>query len=341
MATNTPVGLDIGSMSIRALETSRHKDGSVITNFGQTPLPAGTVQGGMIQDEQAVTNALRYLWTNIRFRSREVVLGVTNPQVVIRQMSVTNLPARELRKALPFQVRDALPLPVERSLLDFYPLEDAGGNETIRGLLIAAPKDAVLTAVRAIEKAGLHVAKVDLASFALLRAASRLDRGVEAIADIGAQTTSVIVHTDGEPLIVRTLPRGGVEITEMVASRLNLTTAEAEEVKCRVGLVADEEPEAAAAVREAVRPLVNEIRSSFAYVKSGDRQAKVTRLALSGGSALLPGLMDMLKSQLNVEVALADPTTRLHNQRRPKPEGFDQFRSSAAVSIGLTLGAAR
>jgi type IV pilus assembly protein PilM len=256
-------------------------------------------------------------------------------------MAVSNLSPRELRKSLPFQVRDALPLPVERSLLDFYPLEDPGGSETVRGLLIAAPKDAVLTAVHAVERAGLHVSGVDLASFALLRATARLDGVVEAIVDIGAQTTSVVVHADGEPLIVRTIPRGGSEITDMLGARLGVDASQAESIKCRVGLADESEPEAMALIREAVRPLINEIRSSFAYVTTGDRQARVARLALSGGGAMLPGLVDALKTQLNVEVALVDPAARTHSPRRGKPHHLDQFRSSAAVSIGLTLGAAR
>jgi type IV pilus assembly protein PilM len=334
------VGLDIGSMSIRAAETTRGRNGSVITNFGHVPLADGVVQSGVIHDEKAVTAALKQLWTSVRFGSRKVVLGVTNPQLVVRPMAVTNLPPRQLRKALPHQVRDALPLPIERSLLDFYPLEEVPTGETVRGLLIAAPKDAVITAVHAVERAGLHVARVDVASFALLRAASRLDAGVEGIVDIGAQTTTVVAHTNGEPLIVRTIPRGGAEITELIANRLGVSEEEAEMRKRHVGLVAGIDEPTAAAVREAVKPLVNEIRSSFSYVSTGERTARVTQLALSGGGAVLPGLVEALRTQLHIDVTLADPTARLRNTRRPKPESLTQLRSSAAVSIGLTLGAA-
>jgi len=340
MAATAPIGLDIGSTSIRAVETRRGKDGPVITNFGQVPLAEGVVQGGVIDDDKAVTLGLKQLWSSAKFRSREVVLGITNPQVVVREMSVSNLPDREMRRSLPFQVRDALPLPVERSILDFYALEDPGQNETVRGLLIAAPKDAVLNAVNVTERAGLHVTRVDLASFALLRAASQLDAHVEAIVDMGAQTTGVVVHVNGEPLIVRTIPRGGAAITEMIATRLGATVAEAEALKCRVGLRAEDGPETAEVIRAAVRPLISEIHSSFAYLSAGDRQRRVTRLALSGGGSLLPGLVDELGAQLEVAVVMADPITRLRCHGRAKRENIQRFRSSVAVSIGLTLGAA-
>jgi type IV pilus assembly protein PilM len=334
------IGLDVGSTSVRAVETGRGKDSTVITRFGQAPLPDGAVRGGVVHDDKAVTLALKQLWASTGFRGRKVVLGVTNPQIVVREMAVANLPGRELKRSLPFQVRDSLPLPVERSLLDFYPLEDATGRETVRGLLIAAPKEAVLTAVRAVERAGLHVARVDLASFALLRAASRLDSQVEAVVDIGAQATTVVVHADGEPLIVRTIPRGGAEITQTIAARLGVPFGEAEALKCRVGLLDGADPGTADVIRSAVGPVVNEIRSSFAYLNAGGRQARVSRLALSGGGSLLPGLDRALGEQLGVEVVMADPTGRLRTSRRPRSKTPDRFAPSAAVSIGLALGAA-
>jgi type IV pilus assembly protein PilM len=339
MARHYPIGLDIGSTSVRAVETARGREGPWVARFGAVPLPAGAVQGGVVQDAAAVTAAVRELWSSARFGTRAVALGMTNPQIVVRQMTVANLPAKELRESLPFQVRDSLPLPVERSLLDFYPLAPGETDETVIGLLIAAPKEAVVTAIEAVERAGLHVAMVDLASFALLRAASRLDKRVEAIVDIGAQITSVIVHDDGDPLIVRTVPRGSAEITEKLASALKIDINEAEQLKRRVGVVEGaDEARASEIIREAVRPLVNEIRSSFAYLNTGDRQARVARLLLSGGGALLPGFVEMLARQLNVATEYADPTLRMRG-RQTVVEGFDEFRLSAAVPIGLTLGA--
>ena len=94
-------------------------------------------------------------------------------------------------------------------------------------------------------------------------------------------------------------------------------------------------------ITEAIRPLVSEIRSSLAYVKSVDDQARVSNIALTGGGAMLPGLLDLLQHELDVEVLLADPLRRLNESRkRGQHDELARYRSSAAVSIGLTLGAA-
>ena len=337
------IGLDIGSTSIRAVEVNRRQDRPVIDNFGQVLLPEGAVMGGVVKDDKAVTAALRQLWHAQNFRSRDVVLGITHQQIVVREVEVSNLPPKELRQALPFQVRDVLPLPPDQAVLDFYPLQEPErGDSTVRGLLIAAPKDVVVDMVRAVERASLHVAQVDLSCFAALRAAAHLADDTEAVIDIGANGTNIIIHTDGVPQIVRTIPRGGAEITRLMASRLGMPLSEAETLKCRVGLIPGEGPDSAEVISEAIRPLVSEIRSSLGYFASSrGSQQRVTRLALVGGAARLPGLVDELRDAIGVATFLANPLRRVNDSREGgRHDVLERFRSSAAVAIGLTLGAA-
>jgi type IV pilus assembly protein PilM len=338
----TVVGLDIGSTSIRAVEATVSKDRPVIENFGQAFLPTGAVVGGVVKDEKAVTNALRQLWASHSFESRNVVLGVTHQQVIVREIDVSNLPPKDLKQALPFLVRDVLPLPVDQALLDFYPLEKGDGpSDTMHGLLIAAPKAPVIDTVHAVEAAGLHVAHVDLACFAALRASAHLANDTEALLDIGANGTNIVVHTDGTPKIVRSIPRGGAEVTNMLATRLGLTNSEAETVKCRVGLRRETDDESADVVAEAIRPLITEIRSSFSYFATSHPGERVRRLALVGGAALLPGLPERLTDELGVPAFLSDPLQRVVDPHQGgRHDALGRFRSSAAVSIGLTLGAA-
>ncbi len=139
------------------------------------------------------------------------------------------------------------------------------------------------------------------------------------------------------PQIVRTIPRGGAEITESVAARLDVEFDEAESIKCLVGMKNEDQAETAAIIRDAVRPLISEISSSFAYLTSGERQTRVGRLALSGGGSRLVGLRDALAEMLGIEVTHADPILRVRGLRRVRNGPLEQFRSSAAIAIGLAL----
>ena len=356
MASAVVTGIDIGSTTIRVVETGRSKREASVANFGQIGLPPGIVEGGTILDAPAVTAAIKKLWSQNKFKNRDVVLGVTSSQVLVREMTLPNLPAGELKQTLPFQVRELLPMPVEKALLDFYPLEDPGSAETVLGLVVAAPKESVLTTVRTVEKAGLRVKSVDLASFAILRAAAVLRSPVEGIADLGAHASTIVVHADGRPLIVRTVPRGGVELTSVLAERLSISTDEAERLKCIFGLRPQGTEQAGQAsapgqddhigrvagiLAEALRPLLSEIRSSFTYARSVNPAAAAASLALTGGCAMLPGLIEHLRHELGLDVQLADTLSHLHDPRqRGKHNELALYRMSAATSIGLTLGAA-
>jgi type IV pilus assembly protein PilM len=339
VATATVVGLDIGSTQIRAVEAISTKDGTAIGRFGQVEVARGAMDGGVIADEKAITASIRHLWSSQRFKSRDVVLGIANPQVVVREVDIPQLPAKHLKQALPYQVRDVIPLPVDDALLDFHPLEEPGKGHTVHGLLVAAPKAAVLNTVRAVERAGLSVCRADLAPFAMLRAAAHPHPGVEGVIDIGAEITTIVIHDGGLPQIVRTVPRGGAEITATVASRLNLPLAQAEDLKCQVGLSQTTNPELTDVITEALRPLFGDILSSVNYYSGMRPGAGIDRLALVGGGSLLPGLVDALGRRTGIPAYLADPLQHVRQARRGRHEVLKRHRASAAVSIGLTIGA--
>ncbi len=233
-------------------------------------------------------------------------------------------------------------MPVDRALLDFYPLEEGRKGEDVRGLLIAAPKELVLPTVNIVERAGLRVVRVDLASFAILRSAARLGARVEAIADIGAQTTSVVIHVDGEPRIVRTIPRGGAEITDAIANKLKIAPVDAERLKREIGLLPNPNPQVGNVIREAIRPLISELRSSFEYLAAGRRAVcGSTAWRCVAAARSCPAWSTRLAGEFGIEVFLADPLVRLReNRHRGYHDELSLFRSSAAVSVGLALATA-
>lgn len=344
MATANVVGLDVGSTSIRAVGVTEHRNRPVITEYGKIPLGTGAVIGGVVKDRRAVSSALRQLWSQHAFGTKDVTLGVTHQQVIVREIDIPNLTKRELRRALPHLVRDVLPLPPDQAVLDFFPLEQPGKSPTVHGLLIAAPKEAVMDMISAVEGSGLRVAHVDLSCFAALRAAAHLAGDTEALVDIGATGTNIVFHTAGVPNIVRSIPRGGNEITSLVATRLSVTTQEAEKTKRRVGLTHEAERadvDAAEAIAEGIRPLVTEIRTSLGYFAQVNPERQVKRLALVGGASMLSGLPAALTRELGVPAYLSDPLQRVGSgSGNPGQDKLERQRSSAAVAIGLTLGAA-
>jgi type IV pilus assembly protein PilM len=349
VAGRTAVGLDIGTSGVRAAELSYGAGGISLERFGQVAVPVGSVRDGEVVDPAAVGAALRELWSATGFTSRKVVLGVANQRVMVRSVEVPWLPIEELRAGLHLHVADLLPTPVDQAVLDFHPLEEISGSRGrfLRGLLVAASRETVLTNVRCVEAARLNPVAVDLTSFAVLRALNAMsidDPSSEALVDIGARVTNVVVHSAGIPRFVRILLMGGQDVTDALSERVGTSLAEAEQIKHYVGMVGGPEDldTATRAVQATAEAFIDEIRGSLDYHNASNPQRPVSRVVLSGGGSLLRGLAHRLQLAVRVPVDAGDPLSRLRIGRTGlTPEQLDLVRPLAATPVGLALGAVR
>ncbi len=296
--------------------------------------------------------ALKRLWKAGRFSTKRVVLGLANQKVIVRQVDLPWMPLKELRKSLPFQVADVIPLPIEHALLDFHPLEeitDGGGERRHRVLIVAAAREMVEASLDAVSRAGLDPRAVDLTSFALMRAIGDVDllgmrRTSEALVDIGANVTNIAVHQAGIPRFVRILVLGGSDVSETIADRMGIPLQEAEQIKQTT--VAELHP-AASGVSPAARLLesaanswVEEVRGSLDYYLAQPGAVQVGRILLSGGGSQLSGLASRLSAATRLPVELATPLTGLEIGRTGlTQEQLAYMLPLSAVPVGLALGA--
>ena len=296
---------------------------------------------GVVCDQPAVTQAIKRLWQENRFECRNVILGIANQQVVVREVNLPNIPAAQRSQALPFQARDIIALPIDQAVLDFIPVGEVDpATDTLPGLLIAVPREPVSAAVRAVERANLKVARVDLSSFAILRSIADSHLTVEAVVDIGAHLTTIVIHNNGVPRVIRTVARGGQGLTETLSTRMGIDNFDAEQAKRQVGLSGADHA-IANALLEAIRPLAAEIRSSVHLFASTHRGVSIARVSLTGGGALISGLGAMLSDQLGIPVELADALRHVDNRYASKAtKQADDDIAASAVSVGLAMGAA-
>jgi type IV pilus assembly protein PilM len=338
VAVATVTGIDVGATAVRAVEAVVPRKGDpVLRRAARQAFPTGAVRGGVALDPAALTRAVRTLWKEGEFGSKRVSLAASSPQVAVRTISLPDLAPAELKQALPFLVRDVVPIPVERAILDFVPTGERDSSGKRSGLLVALPSEGVTSIVRAIERAGLDVTSVDLSAFSALRALGGTGATGEtrAIIDMGATMTTVTVYAGHVPLMVRSVGRGGDEIRDALSDRLGISRVEADELKQRVGLDETEDPGTAGVIRVAIGPLLAEIRSSLTYFASS-HSARPQRLLLIGGGARLVGIRELLAEQQDLPVDLADPTARVTLD--PGLTSTFPLHTLSASAIGLTLG---
>ena len=337
------IGVDLGATAVRATVlapgTLDGRPSVTVHGAGEMPLPPGAVVNGVVSDGGAVTRALKELWSATKFECRSVILGITNQQVVVRDITLPNLSPEQLAMALPFQARELVPIPLDQALLDFAQLGDPNpATETVSGLLVAAPRAPVVAAVNAVERAGLQVARVDLSSFAVLRSIAAEQQAVEAVIDVGSHITTVVIHNEGVPKVVRAVTRAGEELTELLATKGSMNREDAEQAKREIGLSGSDRT-VTEIITQGLRPFVAELRSSLQYFVSVTGGRRVDRISLTGGGAELRGLPELLSDQLGAPTSVVQPAQHIRNRWRSDPQG-DTKMSASAVSVGLAMGAA-
>jgi len=192
--------------------------------------------------------------------------------------------------------------------------------------------------VSAVEAGGLQVAAVDLVPLALIRPLARSvpdlalvgahaagagepgtegggvavadhGPGAEGIVSFGGGVTAIAVHELGVPRFVRVLGTGGRELTDAIATELDLPPETAEALKRQLG--GNGHDELVARARQSIeRPLsvlLDEVRSSIDYYRNQPDSSPLLRIVTTGGAAQLPGLAERLSALVGVSVEPARP----------------------------------
>jgi Tfp pilus assembly PilM family ATPase len=172
-------------------------------------------------------------------------------------------------------------------------------------------------------------------------------RAIDVVIDLGHRTTRIAFVEQTRTVFARGVGRGGAEITAVLAETYRLEEPAAERAKhAQAQLLpsAANEPDAArrnldAVLREAYKPLVRELRQTFAAARA-QGVPQPLRMALVGGAAKLMGLPQFLERELGVPLVHFEFPREITGEG---PTGIDDVVSAptkeiAGVALGLALG---
>ncbi len=328
--SSSVVGLDLDAGSIAATEV--RVNGSVsVTRFGVAPLPSGAVRDGEVTDPDALGDAVKALFAEHKF-SRDVRIGIANQKVAVRSIRLPRIEDRdELEAAIRFSAQEHIPMPLDRSVLDWQVIPTVTGEDAtnIDVVTVAARREMLSGITDAMRHAGVRLVGIDHSSFALIRALAGSTAGPVAtdtvVADdaIGGtlychlgDVTNLAVARGPYCVFSRLLGFGIEGIAQSLAASSGLNLEHARQWLIHVGLDApvDElegDPQIVAQSREAlasgVATLVDELRRSLEYYATLEDSVRVDDLVVAGPGLAIPGLVDRLERELPVPVRAAVP----------------------------------
>ena len=356
----TLVAVDLGGSGIRAAQFTIKKGVPSIKKTGYIALPDGAIEGGEVKDVEAVGDALKALWSQAKFSTKQVVFGVANASVLVRMKTLDWDTDEDFRRALKYQpgVAEDLSFDVDKANLDYHTLDEHmleapdGTQKKVKSiLLVAAEKTMVDTFVSTLRHAGLRPVAADLTPFALIRSVAPLPpsetpgENVEVIIDMGLDVSTVILHQQGQPRFVRIVTnQAGRHLTTVLSEHFTWSPEDAERTKVELGLkggvsVDGSQHPAQQVINHIVSAFINEARATIDYFLNNTPQVnEVSRIVLSGGGTRIKGFAERLASELRVPVEYATPSTVVtHGKGIALPDGVDDD-SQMAVVYGLASG---
>ncbi len=210
------------------------------------------------------------------------------------------------------------------------PVGMSGGRLEVKVHIVTGAQSAAENIVKCVRRCGLEVEQLVLnssaSSLAALTADER-DLGV-ALVDIGAGTTDVAIFTGGSIRHTAVIPIAGDLITSDIAMALRTPTKDAEEIKVEHGVAKQMLADPAAqvevpglgdraprmlskqALAGVIEPRVEEIFSLVQQVirESGYEELLSSGIVLTGGSAVMPGMVELAEDIFLKPVRRGNPT---------------------------------
>lgn len=304
-------GLDISDSSLKLVMLKAGKNGLMVHGMSSQHLVDGIVFRGRVQSIQKLSDALIHAMQHAvpnAVPGMNVVLSFPD-QLYFSHCSYKNVDIPSYSTVLA-KASKIIPIEAKSMALDWRELKGLKTKQ-VRPIWIGATDQTYLHEYHEVcRRAGCHLQIVEPEAESLSRALLSHDQQntTALIIDIGEQSTKFILYSHGVVAYTSSIPFAGRHITLALASALNITPTDAEEMKRRFGLTEQtEHPNLMSALTRIIKPIHNNVDKTLAFAKQVIEKPKAVPIIVTGGGALLPGFKVYLGKILNQNVQFNDP----------------------------------
>ena len=340
---NKPLfGLDLSTTAVKAVDVERRGRTYRLKGYAVEPLPPEAINDHAVVDTDTVASAISRARKAAKTRTKYVAASVAGAAVITKKITIpAGLDEHEQQTQVEMEADHHLPAGIESMYLDFQVLGPDPNDEAnqVEALLVACKRDVVDGHLQAIEAAGLKAGVIDVDPFAVetayeLGAPNDYFEKTVALLNIGAQVTNINVLHHGQSIFTRDHYFGGQQLTESLAEAYGWEVAEA-----GYRLVQGDLPDdyTQRTLNPFLQNLALEMGRSLDFYASNHPDFPVDRVVISGGCALLPGVVEALEDQLGVEVATANPFAGMKVGRMLNRRKLETLAPRLMVATGLAL----
>jgi type IV pilus assembly protein PilM len=338
-------GLDISSSSVKMLEIVDAGKGAYrVERYVIEPLPRDATVDGNISNLEMVVEAVKRGYKRLGTRSKHVAMAVPTGAVITKKIIVpASLRENELEVQVESEANQYIPFALEEVNLDFQVVGPSPTSPDEQEVMIAATrKEKVEDRVAVAESAGLKAAVMDIEAFAQQAAlglvVSQLPNAGKdmnvAIVDIGANVMNVSVMRNDQSIYTREQAFGGNQLTQDIVARYGMSVEEAENAKRTGGLPDDFEAEV---LRPFMENLSMEVQRALQFFFTSTQYHSVEQILLAGGSAVIPGMDEVVHTRTQVPAMVANPFAAMQASPRVPLKKLMVDAPSLIVACGLAM----
>ena len=338
-------GLDISSSSVKMLEIVDSGKGVYrVERYAIEPPARDAVVDGNINNLEALIDAVKRGHKRLGTRTKHVAMAVPTGAVITKKIVVNAaLREAELEVQVEAEANQYIPFALEEVNLDFQVLGPSPTSPDEQEVLIAATrKEKVEDRVAVAESAGLKPLVMDVESFAQQTALSLVVQALPgggkdqniAVVDVGANVMNVTVLRNDQSVYTREQAFGGNQLTQEIVSRYGMSPEEAENAKRSGGLPDDFEAEV---LRPFMENLSTEVQRALQFFFTSTQYHSVDHILLAGGSAVIPGLDEVVTARAQVPASIANPFAQMQTSPRVQLKRLMIDAPSLIVACGLAM----
>jgi len=336
------VGLDIGSSAIKAAEVIETKTENALHNFGMLNIAPGIIEEGTIKDHDAVSAAIRELFSANNIKNKNVAISIGGYSVIVKKISVQTMTEDELQETIHFEAEQYIPFDISDVNLDFQILGENDQNPNqMNVLLVAAKKEMVSDYIHLIELAGLHTVILDIDSFALQNIFEfnyATEEESVALIDIGASKTSLNILKGYSSVFMRDVSLGCGQINQQIVSLADCSIEEAEKIKLSEQSAIISAEDLANIVSSVVSDWTTEIRRAIDFFYSTYPDDHISKIILSGGGANITEFRQLLSDEISTEVEIINPFDKFSVESSGLDSSYlEKIAPQAAICMGLAI----
>jgi type IV pilus assembly protein PilM len=336
------IGLDIGSRTIKIAEVVDKKTAQIFKSFHTINIEPGLIEEGTVKDPEAVSKSIRELYTKAKLKEKNVAISIGGYSVIVKKINVQNMTEDELQETIHFEAEQYIPFDISDVNLDFQILGESEHNPNMMSvLLVAAKKEMINQYINLVQMTGLNLCVIDVDAFALQNifecSYSQGDENI-ALIDIGASKTSLNILKDNSSVFMRDVSLGCGQINEKIASLMQCSLAEAEEIKHGGPSEIISPEDLSNIISSAVTGWCTEIKRALDFFYSTFPEHQITKIILSGGGANIKEFRQLLAVETSTDVDIINPFQSFSIDRKSFDSSYlAQIAHQAAICMGLAI----